>query len=145
MIMRCKYCGSSVEENDAFCQVCGRSLTADPAPAQGESDIQPEPPVVQSGNFANEIEQAVKNSKNSLAVTSLIFGILSIFCCSIITAPAGIVLSCFGLGSNRKGIAIAGMILNIAAVLIGVIYTIICFAMMMEYGYYGDILGGLGA
>ena len=142
--MRCKYCGSSVEENDSFCQVCGRSLSADADPVQPEASIQTEVLGTQPAVSRNEVEEAVKNSKNSLAVTSLILGILSIFCCGLFTAPAGIILSAFGLSSNKKGMAIAGMILSIVSIVIGVVYFVACMVFAASSGYYDAIFEAYG-
>ena len=136
--MRCKYCGSSVEENDAFCKTCGRSLSADADPIQPEAPAQEEIQVVEPAVTANDVKEAVKNSRNSLAISSLIIGILSFCCCSIFTVPSGIILAALGLNSNKKGMAIAGMILNILAAVVFVIYFILGFVMAIEHGSYVD-------
>ena len=79
-----------------------------------------------------------KESK-ALEICSLVFGILSIPCCSCygIFGIAGLVLSIVAFTKGKKsGLSIAGLICSI----IGIILTIVVFIVGMSSPYYDQIM-----
>ena len=140
--MICKYCGSSYEENDKFCPICGRSTT-------GELESVPEIPVYQpSVDTQANVDAAVKNSKNGIAVASFIFSLISILLPGVGMIfganMVGFWLGIFGVKSNRKGFAIAGIVISIlSTVFILVLYGVV-FAIMLDNGSYEELITEFG-
>ncbi len=137
--MICKYCGSSYEENDKFCPICGRSTT-------GELEVTPEIPVYQPQvNAQADMQEAIKNSKNSIAITSFILSMLNFVGLGFLGVNlAAIILGIFGLKSNRKGFAIAGIIISIIGMLIAVLGVIIFVVLLFEENISNQIYTEFG-
>jgi len=98
--MYCPKCGEQNPEGSNFCQKCGASLTAQPAPLPQSSPLP-------------EVERT-----SGLAIASLVLGILGIF-----IGPLAILAIIFGAvaiaqtrkdpGLKGKGIALAGLVCGI--------------------------------
>lgn len=79
----------------------------------------PELAPTESGNAPLELDPLKNPKKNWMAIVSLVIGIVSILpsiivpICSFIATIAGIVLGILGLKSQRKTLAIIGIILCI--------------------------------
>ena len=85
-------------------------------------------------------------SKNWAAVLGMILGILSlVLCCVIYVAPifalAGLIFSIMGKKSQKKGMAVAGMITSILGLVVGIIYIIIVAAAVSMPDWVTDIPG----
>ncbi len=137
--MICKYCGSSYEENDKFCPICGRSTT-------GELEPVAEIPVYQPQvNTQADMQETIKNSKNSIAITSFVLGMLNFVGLGFLGVNlASIILGIFGLKSNRKGFAIAGIIISIICMLFTILATILFVVLLFEENIYNDIYTEFG-
>lgn len=79
------------------------------------------------------VTNQISKNNNSLAITSLVLGIISLILCwgfiiPIILGIIGIVTGTVSLGQKRDGskIAIAGIILSIVGLLIGIVFSILC-------------------
>ena len=127
--MICKYCGSYYEENDKFCPICGRSTT-------GEVEVTPEIPVYQPQvNAQTTIHEAVKNSRNSIAITSFVLSMLNLVGLGFFGVNlAAIILGIFGLKSNRKGFAIASLIISISCIILTTLAVILLFVYAISEG-----------
>ncbi|MGN1051326.1 MAG: DUF4190 domain-containing protein [Acutalibacteraceae bacterium] len=74
--------------------------------------------------------QEVAPPKKGYAITSLVLGIVSMFCCGVVT---GIISLVFGIlfikgskpGDEGRGMAIAGVVLSIIAIVFYLIYFIV--------------------
>ena len=112
MAKYCTKCGKKVEEKDIFCQYCGKQLVDEVVSDDGEV-INP-------------------SKNNSLALAGFIVSLCSLFISLWgLTAIVGIILSSIGLGQikktneNGKGLAIAGIIIGAASIVINVFAVII--------------------
>lgn len=78
-----------------------------------------------------------KSAKN-FAIASLVLGIVSFFCCGLICSILGLI---FGILSRKRmpqnnGMATAGIVLSIIALVLGAIGFILIFALDGYYYYY---------
>lgn len=127
--MKCPNCGTELNNNETFCTNCGKRV-------DGAIDT---PTGVESSNTntENNNEQPAQNVQqsapantakyNSTVITGFVISIISIFIISIILGPVGAILSAIGLkqvsetNEKGKGLAIAGIIIGIAVIIIMVI------------------------
>lgn len=127
--MKCPSCGTELNNNETFCTNCGKRV-------DGAIDT---PTGVESSNTntENKVEQPVQQATqpvaanttkyNSTVITGFVISIISIFIISIILGPVGAILSAIGLkqvsetNEKGKGLAIAGIIIGIAVIVIMVI------------------------
>lgn len=108
--MFCKNCGKEIDDNAAVCVHCGvLTTTQQQAPVNDES------------------------KKNTMATVGFVF--------SFLVAIVGLICSIIGLnraskqGLNGKGLAIAGIIISAANMLLGFIYSMAVFSELMYYLY----------
>lgn len=76
-----------------------------------------------------QFQEQPESGKN-FAIASLILGIVSFFCCGTICSILGII---FGIISKQRqkennGMATAGIVLSIIALVLGIVFSIIAFA-----------------
>jgi hypothetical protein len=97
-----------------------------------------------AGHFASPVPPTISppvsrspRKTNPSAVTGLVFGLLAFFCCcKFLFSPLGIIFSLVGLSQiNRqpdyyegRGFAIAGLVLSILSVLLGVVLILMALA-----------------
>ena len=158
-VMFCRSCGTENDESAKFCRGCGlpivpveetenpKPVEDDAAPSQAGPTPQGQPyqggqgpvngqPYGQPGPQAAYAAhgQMVKQPTSGSAVVSLIFGILSVVCCSgvIFGIGFGITAICVGASDRKKngsnGVATAGLILGIIGLSLAVIFLIWFFA-----------------
>ncbi len=103
--MYCRSCGAQNPEGATICAVCNKPISGQPAT--------PPHPIAQESPYINQPKKT-----NTLAIVSLVLGIMAFFCFGI-TALFGVICGVIALNQiNRddkyegKGIAIAGTILS---------------------------------
>ena len=144
----CGNCGTQLEENVHFCPNCGAPVTEEKI--QSKVGAQPETQAVEpvtvhtaQKNAADAAAAqptpthatAVPPKTNGFAIAGFVLGICSVLfgwiCCFNITSVLGLVFSIIGLcqtagkKNSGKGLAIAGLVLSILAVLILVVFGLL--------------------
>lgn len=112
----CNHCGNNLEENAAFCPVCGAAQNVQTSGAEaGAQQVPVQEPVPMVQPVYMPVVQQPKT--NGLAIAGFVCAIVGWFCCGI-TSLIGLVLSIVALLQikNRqeggKGLAIAGIVIG---------------------------------
>ena len=134
--MFCKKCGKELPEGTSVSPDCGEILM-NGTPVYGQKNGS------QQGYSYNQMQSPYEQQPrgSGCAIAALVCGILSVVtcCCSpIINIPfavAALICGGFGLKSRDRGMAVAGMILGGAGLLLGVIYFAIAFAFEPDFHY----------
>lgn len=148
--MYCKNCGTLINEGALFCHNCGKEIkTAEPKVDTNEQDIIKSEVNVQEQNpspFAQPMADAPvntpttaqkneKSDRSALAVASLVLGIVSLLplcCVNTITAVLGLIFGIISIKSSKRGMAIAGIILSVIAIVAALVTLFISFIGMMR-------------
>ncbi len=149
MAKSCQFCTSEIPSNAEKCPKCGgMQIPESPIPPPSpyfESVMQPDPPEVSEPVIAPEIIPSKpyvapkELSKANMATIGLILGLTGIpigfmtLGCSLIMNAIGIFFSWMGLKSEKRKIAIWGLILNIGTIALTII-VYIGFAIFFIYG-----------
>jgi len=143
--MKCATCGAEMAANAENCPVCGAAVvrTYNTTATQNQTTV-----LDQFGNPVVQADVKEKNSKDTMALVSLILSIVGLvfcFCCGGIFSIAGIILGAMNQKApNKGGLAKIGMILGIVGVVVSIIATIIMIVVMVnsdsfqqgfDYGY----------
>jgi len=127
--MKCPNCGTELTNNETFCTNCGKRVDgAIETPTGVESS---------NTNTENKVEQPVQQTEqpsaanntkyNGVVISGFVIAIISIFKFSIVLGPIAAILSAIGLkqvnekNEKGKGLAIAGIIIGIAVIIIMII------------------------
>lgn len=83
---------------------------------------------------------AAESNRSWMGTASLVLGIINMFawCIPVCSGPmaiAGIILGALGLKAPNRGISIAGLVLNIIAILLSIIIAII-YASLWSSGWF---------
>ncbi len=127
--MKCPNCGTELNNNETFCTNCGKRVDGaiDTPTGVESSNTNTENKVEETVQQANQPVAANTAKYNSTVITGFVISIISIFIISIILGPVGAILSAIGLkqvsetNEKGKGLAIAGIIIGIAVIVIMVI------------------------
>ena len=127
--MKCPNCGTELNNNETFCTNCGKRVDGaiDTPTGVESSNTNTENKVEETVQQANQPVAANTAKYNSTVITGFVISIISIFIISIILGPVGAILSAIGLkqvsetNEKGKGLAIAGIIIGIAVIIIMVI------------------------
>ncbi len=127
--MKCPNCGTELNNNETFCTNCGKRVDGaiDTPTGVESSNTNTENKVEETVQQANQPVAANTTKYNSTVITGFVISIISIFIISIILGPVGAILSAIGLkqvsetNEKGKGLAIAGIIIGIAVIVIMVI------------------------
>ena len=122
----CKYCGSTLNDGDNFCQKCG-------AVAESEESVKATASTQTNNTIENNVSSAVNVRKtNGAAIASLVCSLIGIF---IMAIPLGTGSICFGAAALKhmkvfpnekgKGLAIAGIVIGIIDVVLGFVSIVI--------------------
>lgn len=155
--MNCQFCGSQLKPNTDKCPQCGAAQGSNasippPSPYYAEA-IPTSPPVVEVPEVpappkpepAQVIPPVIippapiKLDRSTMALIALIVGIAGVPAalltagCSSIMNLVGIFLAWMGLKSERRGMAIAALVLNLGSILV-VIILYVLFAGLLTYG-----------
>lgn len=149
----CKHCGSQIEDNAAFCGVCGQAQnTVEPqvqeAPVytQPQAPVQPQQPVYVAPQApVNPYGQPVIPGKG-LGITSMVLGIVSLalFCvwylaipCAIVGAAlGGVALSKAKVVGVKNGMATAGVACSCIALGIAILFLLLGLLGLASIGFY---------
>jgi hypothetical protein len=157
--MNCQFCGSEIPAKSEKCPRCGATQNLDaaippPSPYYSEGipptppeviaplvvDPPPPPPaLVTPMSFIPPV--SVKTDRSMFALIALVLGVLGIplafilWGCALPLNAVGVFLAWMGLKSERRGMAIVAMVLNIVTI-IGVIIVMVAFAGLMAYGIF---------
>lgn len=150
----CKVCGYTTEGEIKFCPICGGETavnddarnTAYQQQATGYPGYTPNP-----NTYMQPVQQPA--GKGGCAIAGMIVGIVSlVFSCSgiigLIAGVVGLILSIAGLKSDKRGMAVAGVICSSIALALAFITFIACsgsacsaftdgFKRGFEHGFYG--------
>lgn len=103
--MNCPYCQAQLPEGANVCPQCGAVLNA---------------PVVNP-----EASIPGDASKNGFAIASLVLGILSFCCFGIVAGALAVIFGILGLKSQKRGMAIAGIVLGSIAAVVCLIFILL--------------------
>ena len=96
--------------------------------------------IQQYEQYAPYTEKYPEQDKNDgLAVASLVLGILSLFCCGIVTGLVGVILGIISFGKKRQNNSMA--VVGIGLSVIGMIFSAIVISLLIftgsfEFSYY---------
>ena len=139
---------SSAAENSQASEPCETQSAHAEQPASDpvQNPVQPtyQQPYQQPYQHAGQsspppfLTNTADSGKNGLAIASMILGIVSIVfgCCTLLSIPCaivGIVLGILGIKSEKRGIAIAGIVLSG----IGIIASVLILVLSMAVGQSG--------
>lgn len=150
---QCPKCNFSCEDNDVICKNCGFLFLPEGFKQQEETKTANQPLENQSPTEPVDLTQNVNADKqpriNGMAAASLVLGIIGVVftCCYGVGAVFGVIALAFGIISfqnikksqeAQKGgnMSVAGIILGIIAILIGVLIVAFIIAnrgMFAEY------------
>lgn len=130
----CRYCGSKIFPNSAFCSACGKPLNNTGVPATQVNtpptrfhSIQPAPQAVyapQQPQQANQTTVVVNEHKsNGIGTAGFVFALLGILLSWIPVVDfviwfLGLLFSFIGLFKSPRGLAITGFLLSIIGIII---------------------------
>jgi hypothetical protein len=139
--MNCPKCNSVVSEGTQFCSNCGENL-GQPTVTQEQSNVPipevPQPqsvptvPVPEGGGiqptYADSIATESKFHKSWMAITSLVLGVLGLITWifpyfGAIFALIAIILGILGIKTNKKTLAIVGIVLASISLLFSLVIT----------------------
>lgn len=140
--MFCRNCGQELADKVAFCPHCGTQV--------GEIDVNPQYVGNEQGNGQNNgqtcVNQHAPVQNNGLKsnVLAVIGFVLSFFVPVVGVPIAGLICSIIGFGkaknegADRKGLALAGIIVGAVCSALQIIIGIVEYSTIMDYiyGYY---------
>jgi len=134
----CSNCGAEIQDGFAFCEKCGNPVDGSvKAPAQ-----QP----AQQAQYNPQYAQAPAK-RNGMALAGFILSLVNVFCCLGGLNLFALIFSIIGLvkakdyNGDRKGLALAGLIITIVAMVISVIVYVI----MIATGSFEEMVSSSGS
>lgn len=138
--MNCVNCGFETKEDDVYCGNCGEKIVREEALEVIEGQIVKELPKTKEDDFYNAFH---KKQMTKLAKTTLIFGVLSVILSGLnylgipVVHLFGIGFGAAAIGNAKKAndstdknfktgkiLGVIGLVLGIAAIIIGVVYSV---------------------
>lgn len=132
----CKHCGNQIEDNAAFCGVCGQAQNAaEPQAPVYQAPVQPQQPVYVAPQApVNPYAQPVVPGKG-LGVASMVLGIVSLvlFCVWYLAIPCAIIGAALGGVAQSKakaagvknGMAVAGITCSCIALGVAILFLLL--------------------
>lgn len=132
----CKHCGSQIEDNAAFCGVCGQAQNAaEPQAPVYQAPVQPQQPVYVAPQVpVNPYAQPVVPGKG-LGVAAMVLGIVSLvlFCIWYLAIPCAIIGAALGGVAQSKakaagvknGMAVAGITCSCIALGVAILFLLL--------------------
>ncbi len=125
--MKCNYCGQEIE-NAKFCTQCGAKIEKEElfneSPESEEKQVVITPVIEETPNTQPQAA-ATSNKFDTFAILGFIFSLVPFF-----TPILGFVFSIIGLRANKKGFAIAGIIISILKA-IGIFLIVIFYVLFI--------------
>lgn len=143
----CKHCGSQIEDNAAFCGVCGQAQNAaEPQAPVYQAPVQPQQPVYVAPQApVNPYAQPVVPGKG-LGVASMVLGIVSLvlFCVWYLAIPCAIIGAALGGVAQSKakaagvknGMAVAGITCSCIALGVAILFLLLIILGVASTGLY---------
>ena len=145
----CPRCGNTVNENDNFCGYCRNSLNINVEQMNNQNMINNNINNVNQNMNQTQNVSTVNNNQNintvktnGLAITGFIMSIASpALCCGLLSLPS-LIVSIIGLSKvnktkeNRKGLAIAGIIISAVTLFAYILYIILLIANFIDTPSY---------
>lgn len=159
--MNCHFCNKEIPGGVNFCPECGNNLTEfnaraeaqaqqnsyaaqengyNTAPQNGYTQYNQQYTYNQAPYTAPMQTEDKKNGKNGLAIASFVLALTSFVTCGF-TSILGFIFGLIGLKSNRKGFAIAGIVISavfIATFILGFIAGIADNTFVEDFYYEFD-------
>ncbi len=138
----CKLCGNTVEGEIKFCPICGgeTTVTEDMSSPASDASAIPNYSSTDSQSTIPTYNQPMQynqqtGGKKGCAIAGMIVGISSlVFSCygifALIAGAVGLILSIMGLKSDKRGMAVAGVICSAIALVFALITTVACGGVM---------------
>ena len=122
----CSKCGAQMNDGSAFCPSCGAATQAQQQQQQQYQQPQYQQPQYQQPQYQQpQYQQPVKQPANGLAVASLVCGLLSFFVAAFIFGLLSVIFGGVAKSKgNRGGMATAGIVLGIIALVVWLICVI---------------------
>lgn len=132
----CKHCGSQIEDNAAFCGVCGQAQNAaEPQAPVYQAPVQPQQPVYVAPQVpVNPYAQPAIPGKG-LGVAAMVLGIISLvlFCIWYLAIPCAIIGAALGGTAQSKakaagvknGMAVAGITCSCIALGVAILFLLL--------------------
>lgn len=132
----CKHCGNQIEDNAAFCGVCGQAQNAaEPQAPVYQAPVQPQQPVYVAPQApVNPYAQPVVPGKG-MGVASMVLGIVSLvlFCVWYLAIPCAIIGAALGGVAQSKakaagvknGMAVAGITCSCIALGVAILFLLL--------------------
>lgn len=124
--MICKNCNTQNMDDAKFCFQCGAALNDNASAQSNEPNQYSQQP--QYGQQPLYSQQPVEEPGKGLAIASMVLGIISFFCFSLITGILAIIFGAVAKSKNyRGGMATAGIVC-------GVISLVLYFLILVMWG-----------
>lgn len=142
--MTCSKCRNEVENDSKFCCNCGNNLTEDSINGAGcfwnnnnQENINQNNQLLNYQQSLSINDSNSQNSKNGLAIASLVIGIVSLILSlfvNIFVFPLAVIGLVLGLSNRNKcGIRMAGIILNIISLVISLLILILLIWVVVSF------------
>ncbi|MGN1126348.1 MAG: DUF4190 domain-containing protein [Ruminococcus sp.] len=105
---------------------------------QNGYNYNPQPNYQNGYNQPQQYYQDYNDDSKGLAVASLVLGIVSFFCCGSICSIVGLILGIVARKKNsvNNGMATAGIVLSIIALVLWAVYFVFVIVYSVEHGNY---------
>ena len=140
--MYCYLCGQKIDDSAETCPYCGAKVKkVEPVESTAQKPVQPaekdeffDPPPAPP---AATQQTSVQTQQSASTPTQSNGFALGGFICAFFFPLIGLILSIIGLvrcskGYDRKGLAIAGIIISAVSIIISIIYTAVIYPILME-------------
>ncbi len=83
---------------------------------------------------------------NGMGITGFVIGLVSILTCGGCISPIGLIFSLIGMGKEPRGLAVAGLVLNILGTLLLLAWALLpLFGVVLFAGLFATLLAAVGA